>query len=97
MLLRRCRYSGSGSGLPVDDGRWRLPDGKSFRIHVLIPCYKVGCSLGGGTLPTAPPAKGRLASALMVAQNNLHGRLRVGRWHPGNGIGLGVSSLRRQM
>jgi hypothetical protein len=41
MLLRRCHYRGSGSGLPADDGHWKLPNNKRFKIRVLVPCYKV--------------------------------------------------------
>lgn len=41
MLVRRCKYSGTGLGLPTDDGRWKLPDDKRFVLHVLVPCYKV--------------------------------------------------------
>lgn len=41
MLLRRCHYCGTGSGLPADDGHFKLPPEKRFKIRVLIPCYKV--------------------------------------------------------
>jgi hypothetical protein len=41
MLLRRCHYCGTGSGLPADDGHWKLPSDKRFKVRVLIPCYKV--------------------------------------------------------
>jgi hypothetical protein len=34
--------SSSGSrGLPIDDGRVVLPADKRFRVHILVPCYKV--------------------------------------------------------
>lgn len=45
MLLRRCHYAGTGSGLPADDGKTKLPDDKRFKIRVLVPCYKV-CGRG---------------------------------------------------
>jgi hypothetical protein len=34
--------SSSGSkGLPIDDGCVVLPADKRFRVHILVPCYKV--------------------------------------------------------
>lgn len=50
MLLRRCQYCGTGSGLPANNGHYRLPDSKRFKIRVLIPCYKVSpwATLGQG-------------------------------------------------
>lgn len=39
MLLRRCHYR--GEGLPLDDGKWKLPKPKRFVVRVLVPCYKV--------------------------------------------------------
>jgi hypothetical protein len=34
--------SSSGSkGLPIDDGHVVLPADKRFRVHILVPCYKV--------------------------------------------------------
>jgi hypothetical protein len=38
--------SSSGSrGLPIDDGRVVLPADKRFRVHILVPCYKVRGSM----------------------------------------------------
>jgi hypothetical protein len=47
MLLRRCIYVGT-EGLPLDDGRWKLPKDKRFTVRVLVPCYKVRA---GGAIP----------------------------------------------
>jgi hypothetical protein len=44
MLVRRCHYRGTGSGLPADDGHWKLPNNKRFKIRVLVPCFKVHLS-----------------------------------------------------
>jgi hypothetical protein len=56
MLLRRCQYCGTGSGLPADDGHWKLPADKRFKVRVLIPCYKV-------RPPPSRPTSSRLACA----------------------------------
>jgi hypothetical protein len=58
MLLRRCHYCGTGSGLPADDGHFKLPPDKRFKIRVLIPCYKV----------RFVRAKGRLKSGAQSAR-----------------------------
>jgi hypothetical protein len=42
MLLPFHTLSSGSKGLPVDDGRVILPPEKRFRVHILVPCYKVG-------------------------------------------------------
>lgn len=41
MLLPFHTLSSGSKGLPVDDGRAILPPEKRFRVHILVPCYKV--------------------------------------------------------
>lgn len=46
-LLLPFHTLGSGSkGLPIDDGRVILPPEKRFRVHILVPCYKVSSLTG---------------------------------------------------
>jgi hypothetical protein len=45
MLLPFHTLSSGSKGLPVDDGRVILPPEKRFRVHILVPCYKVGLRL----------------------------------------------------
>ena len=40
-LLPFYTASTGSRGLPLDDGRVVLPPEKRFRVHVLVPCYKV--------------------------------------------------------
>lgn len=42
MLLPLHTASAGSRGLPLDDGRVVLPPEKRFRVHILVPCYKVG-------------------------------------------------------
>jgi hypothetical protein len=42
----------AGIGLPPDNGRLCLPDGKRFDLTVLVPCYKVGARFHSGLQPT---------------------------------------------
>jgi hypothetical protein len=41
LLLPLYTASSGSRGLPLDDGRVVLPPGKRFRVHILVPCYKV--------------------------------------------------------
>jgi hypothetical protein len=45
MLLPFHTLSSGSKGLPVDDGRVILPPEKRFRVHILVPCFKVGLVL----------------------------------------------------
>lgn len=40
MLVVHTESTGS-PGLPADDGSLMLPPDKRFRVHVMVPCYKV--------------------------------------------------------
>lgn len=42
LLLPFYTTSSGSKGLPIDDGRVVLPADKRFRVHILVPCYKVG-------------------------------------------------------
>ena len=48
MLLPWHTVSTGSSGLPPDNGRLSLPQDKHFKVHVLVPCYKVGRVLCAG-------------------------------------------------
>lgn len=41
LLLPVATLPSGSRGLPVDDGRALLPPEKRFRVHILVPCYKV--------------------------------------------------------
>ena len=41
LLLPFYTASSGSRGLPLDDGRVVLPADKRFRVHILVPCYKV--------------------------------------------------------
>lgn len=41
MLLPFATLSSGSKGLPIDDGKVILPPEKRFRVHILVPCYKV--------------------------------------------------------
>lgn len=46
MLLPFYTSSSGSKGLPIDDGRVVLPADKRFRVHILVPCYKVRVRVG---------------------------------------------------
>lgn len=48
MLLPFQTLSSGSKGLPIDDGKVILPPEKRFRVHILVPCYKVRLTNEGG-------------------------------------------------
>lgn len=58
MLLPFQTLSSGSKGLPIDDGKVILPPEKRFRVHILVPCYKVGLGSVAGLLTAVYSATG---------------------------------------